>query len=95
MQFESDEIASRCVMSLTENGLGTKNVPDAIEWHFAVYWGHMQDEIGCSQEESRILLKQSNDIVKRCVALPVLVNMTEEQVKNNADTVRMIVQELS
>ena len=37
----SQEQATKVVSRMKEKGLGTKNLPDAMKWHFAGFWGHL------------------------------------------------------
>ena len=36
---------------MKNKGPGTKNVPDAVEWHIAKYWDYVMDKIGISKYE--------------------------------------------
>ena len=54
---------------MKNKGLGNKNVPDAIEWHFAKYWDHMLDKIGLSKYELENNLKKSSKIIQLLNAL--------------------------
>lgn len=49
IMFRTQSAAQReqIIAHLTTVGIGTKNVPDAVEWHFAGYWNHVfsQDTI--------------------------------------------------
>src|SRR5438094_9033813 len=38
---ETSAKASEIVGALNANNIGTKNVPDAMNWHFAAHWDHM------------------------------------------------------
>ncbi len=41
IQLDNKDLADNLVSIMKGEGLGTKNVPDAIEWHFAKHWDHM------------------------------------------------------
>lgn len=55
-----------------ENGIGTKILPEAVTWHFAGDWGHIPELI--FKEE---MIKKSRDLLSRCVAIPIMVNMSD------------------
>jgi 8-amino-3,8-dideoxy-alpha-D-manno-octulosonate transaminase len=56
---------------LLQKGYSTKILPEAMTWHFAGYWSHIK-----SLKKSRIRdYKNSYDILSKCVALPVNINM--------------------
>jgi 8-amino-3,8-dideoxy-alpha-D-manno-octulosonate transaminase len=72
---EAKEKAEEIVRTLGAKGLGTKNVPDAINWHFAGTWDHM-----LGQFYKRSLMEEfqpSLRILERTVALPIWV-LTED-----------------
>jgi 8-amino-3,8-dideoxy-alpha-D-manno-octulosonate transaminase len=74
-------MAQRFAQHLRERGMGTKNLPDAIKWHFAGTWDHMlaraepyrgKELMGCWPE--------SRDLLQRSIALPVFIKMNDEQI---------------
>jgi 8-amino-3,8-dideoxy-alpha-D-manno-octulosonate transaminase len=63
-------------------GFGTKNLPDAINWHFAGTWDHIfrhYDQY--AGKDLNRLFSQSDDLLRRAIALPVFVNMPDKQVE--------------
>ncbi|MGB7789229.1 DegT/DnrJ/EryC1/StrS family aminotransferase [Methanoregula sp.] len=66
----------------TGKGFGTKNLPDAINWHFAGTWDHIIRRY--DQYEDKDLSKlfaQSDDLLRRAIALPIFVNMPDTQIE--------------
>ena len=94
IQFEKKLLADKCVDRFTEHGLSTKNVPDAIEWHFAKYWDHMLDKMELSYEELQFNLITSSNIIERCVAIPIMVKTTSDQVLEQAEKIRITISEI-
>jgi 8-amino-3,8-dideoxy-alpha-D-manno-octulosonate transaminase len=90
--LDTADQAEKLVARMRDEGLGTKNLPDAIRWHFAGHWDHIFID---SQEH---LLsdrwKQSAELLKRAVALPVMVNMTEAAIENMSTIVNRLIREL-
>ena len=79
--LEDARTARRFVQDLRERGMGTKNLPDAIKWHFAGTWDHML--AGAAPYKGRDLMEcwpASRDLLRRAVALPVFVKMTDDQI---------------
>ena len=62
---ETEEENERYVRILTDEGFGTKNIPDAVEWHCTAFWDHALDikQVEHSQK-TRILLEKA-------VAIPI------------------------
>ena len=72
----------------TAKGFGTKNLPDAINWHYAGTWDHMLKHF--PQYKGKDLSKvfaQSDDLLRRAVALPIFVNMPDEQIEKTISAV--------
>jgi len=76
--FPNKEQASYFVKLLNEKGFGTKNVPDAIEWHFAKYWDHMFQQFGLDLKKLDKKYKKSSNILDCSVAIPIMVKSSEE-----------------
>ena len=93
-ELPSAELAQKFVQKMGEKGLGTKNVPDAIEWHFAGYWDHLFTHYGMTKEELWQSLLPSQQRLARCVSLPVMVKHTPEQIDANVEKLRSIAAEL-
>jgi len=87
LMFSNKKLADKCVAILAENGFGTKNVPDAIEWHFAKYWDHMCDGLGLTHEELIHNLNPSSKILERCVALPIMVKVSDDAMNEKAASI--------
>ena len=54
---ESKDEKGRCIQILTDEGFGTKNLPDAIEWHCTAFWDHAlnNEQIQHSQQTRKLL----------------------------------------
>ena len=76
--FKIDNYKKRkkIVKYLNNSGIGTKNLPDAIKWHFAFFWKHAitNDQIKNTLTSKKILekfiavpifLKKAQSIMKR------------------------------
>jgi 8-amino-3,8-dideoxy-alpha-D-manno-octulosonate transaminase len=79
---QSREKASTFTKRMLSKGVGTKNLPDAINWHFAGAWTHIF--YAYPQYQGKDLEKiwsQSTGYLKRAVALPIMVNMSDERIE--------------
>jgi len=80
------EKAKSFVHEWKRRGHGTKNLPDALRWHFAYYWYHMP--------LIHKGLLQSKNILQRTISIPVMYNMSEEQIsiiiKDIKETIKKI-----
>ena len=79
MMTSSKDQALRIREKLVENGIGTKILPEAISWHFAGEWEHIRDinkSSGKRIHEDN--LDASAEVLKRCVAIPINLEMDED-----------------
>ena len=78
---ESREKASKFVKLLSKAEIGTKNLPDAIDWHYAGTWAHIfynyPEYRGKNLEK---IWGQSTNYVRRAISIPIMVYMTDEKI---------------
>lgn len=66
---------------LSERGLGTKNLPDAIDWHYAGTWNHIFGNYAdFSGKDLNKIFAKSTEILQRAVAIPIMISMQDEQI---------------
>jgi 8-amino-3,8-dideoxy-alpha-D-manno-octulosonate transaminase len=69
--IEPDEQTRKTVIdTLVQEGFGTKNLPDAMEWHCTSYWDHALDA------EQVVRSKKTQQILEEAVAVPVWLRKT-------------------
>ena len=61
---------------LNEEGFGTKNLPDAMEWHCTYFWDHAlnQEQITHS--------KITKELLEKAIAIPISLNKSIENYSN-------------
>lgn len=92
--LDSKEKAGRFYQKMRAEGLGTKNLPDAIRWHFARHWSHMFKEFRFHEGAWEKEWAQSADLLERAIALPVMVNMTDGNIRGIAEKILRVAREL-
>lgn len=65
---------------MADEGLGTKNIPDALNWHFARNWGHMFMGYKKYEHSFKCEWKKSADLLSRSIAIPIMIKMTPEKI---------------
>lgn len=79
----------------TDKGFGTKNLPDAINWHFAGTWDHLLPLFDRYKgKDLAKVFKKSDDILRRAIAIPVFINMHEGQINKIVNTINECLQKL-
>lgn len=77
----SQEQATKVVAKMKEQGLGTKNLPDAMKWHFAGFWAHLS---GRSRKFDKALKggwSPSAEILNRSIAVGISVKWTRSDIE--------------
>lgn len=69
-KVENKSKRRKIVNYLVRSGIGTKNLPDAIKWHFAYFWKH-----AISKDQLKNTLK-SKKILEQYIAIPILISIS-------------------
>ena len=82
------------VAAMRAKGLGTKNLPDAIGWHFAKHWKHLMKGHPLYDGKCDTAWSKSADILERAVAIPVMVKMDDARIEHVASSLIAIGREV-
>lgn len=101
----SETQAARFAEELRRKDLGTKNLPDALDWHFAGTWQHMLGPLRCvatgGGAEAGCACREvgagcpCGTLLRRAIALPVNVKMTSDEIRNVIESVRPLAASLN
>jgi 8-amino-3,8-dideoxy-alpha-D-manno-octulosonate transaminase len=94
MFFDDRDTTARFLAGLKREALGTKNVPDAMRWHFAKHWSHMFEKYGWYRDSFRTQWQRSADILECAIALPVMVKMDAARIAQIGDKLQKIAREV-
>ena len=78
-------LKQKIISFLNESNFGTKNLPDAMQWHCSFYWQHAIDQ------EQIINSKRSFEILNNQIALPILLKKSIEDYEKIADGIVSII----
>ena len=70
MLIKKSVILSVILCLISEKGLGTKDIPDVIEWNFARYWHHIFYKFGFTKKQLHEYTAPSAKLLDRSVAIP-------------------------
>ncbi len=94
--LESRKKALAFAEKLSSKGLGTKNLPDAINWHYAGTWMHIfRNYPEYKGKDLEKVWSQSSGYLRRAVALPIMVIMNGERIQYIINIVNEIAKELA
>jgi len=79
IEVNDTDLRDRTIALLGKMGFGTKNLPDAMNWHCSVYWGHMGFD---TQTPAQL---QTLAMLERQVAIPVMLGKSVEDFTALAD----------
>lgn len=92
---ESRAKASAFAKKLAGLGVGTKNLPDAINWHFSGTWAHIfGDYPQYKGKNLENIWQQSAGYLRRAVALPIMVNMPDARIEQIIQAIQDAAQEV-
>ena len=78
--FKTKNIASKFLMEISKIKIATKNIPDALEWHFAKYWDHIFKDFGISKRKLRNNFPISSNHLEKSIALFIYASESEKLV---------------
>ncbi len=84
------DTAARWAAAMGERGLGTKNLPDAIDWHFAGRWDHVFRDFGMDQAALDQATAPSRERLERAIAVPVLLKYDDAKIDQVVASLREI-----
>jgi len=91
---ETPDLASKFAKRLALEGMVTKNLPDAMNWHFAGRWIHMKSRLPGPDTAWEGRWAASAGLLERSIAIPIMVNMSESRVTETAEKLRRISKDL-
>jgi len=62
---DSKDEKEHYIKILNDDGFGTKNLPDAMEWHCTAFWDHALDEKQINHS------KKTKDLLEKAIAVPI------------------------
>lgn len=88
--FENAKFANRFLESYKSSGYGTKNIPDAIDWHFSGTWNHMFKNVPLYRDTWKTQWTKTAELLARSIAIPIYVKTTKEELENHLDVINSI-----
>ena len=81
-------------MKYIELGYTTKNLPDAIKWHFSGTWNHMFKKIPKYKNNWKKNWSYTRKLLLRSISIPILVKSKNNYIDNHASKINKILKSL-
>ncbi|BBH54076.1 DegT/DnrJ/EryC1/StrS family aminotransferase [Fluviispira sanaruensis] len=79
--------AAKVVALLKEDGIGTKNVPDAMNWHFSKNWHHIWKFHPIYKDCYQEIWRKSDNLLSKCISIPIMVKSFESEIDLVSDKI--------
>jgi 8-amino-3,8-dideoxy-alpha-D-manno-octulosonate transaminase len=87
--LETPARARSIARELQRQGIGFKNLPDALLWHFTGTWTHIFPRLGHYRDVALgELWSRSDRILRTAIAVPVYIKMDEPRIEHTAQVLR-------
>jgi len=78
----------------SSKGFAIKNLPNAIDWHFAGTWRHMFAKKGRYKKNWKIKWKKTENLLERAIAIPIMVNDSKKTIINRGKNINSIISKI-
>jgi 8-amino-3,8-dideoxy-alpha-D-manno-octulosonate transaminase len=85
--FECRDLCKKFLPKYLEAGFTTKNIPDALNWHFAGTWNHMFKSVPAYSDNWHKSWIRSADLLNRSVAIPIFVKPSVDSMYAQGETI--------
>jgi 8-amino-3,8-dideoxy-alpha-D-manno-octulosonate transaminase len=88
--FENSSLANQFLELYKASGYGTKNIPDAIDWHFSGTWNHMFVNVPLYRDTWKTQWSKTAELLARSIAIPIFVKTTKDELEKHLDVINSI-----
>lgn len=92
--FKNRKLANLFLKKMNKNKIQTKNIPDALEWHFVKYWDHIFKKFGSSKKKLLRSFPKSSFYLEKSLSIFIFSNEEISFVKNKAKKLDAILKEI-
>tara|TARA_B100000989_G_scaffold68850_1_gene48009 strand:- start:28510 stop:29676 length:1167 start_codon:yes stop_codon:yes gene_type:complete len=85
--FSNKNQAKAFLKKYNEMGYFTKNIPDAIDWHFAGTWNHMFKEVDRYKDTWHYEWDRSTKLLERSISIPIYIKSSYEDLEQNIQSI--------
>ena len=75
-------------------GFQIKNLPNAINWHFAGTWGHMFDKNKRYKKNWKTKWNKTKKLLEKSIAIPIMVSDNKNKIINQGKIINSIIEKI-
>ena len=88
--FQNPSLANQFLELYKASGYGTKNIPDAIDWHFSGTWNHMFVNVPAYRDTWKTQWSKTAELLARSISIPIFVKTTKVELEKHLDVINSI-----
>ena len=92
--FENRNLTKKFVREIKKKKIITKNVPDALEWHFAKYWSHIFSKFSISEKKLFNQFPKSSEYLEKSVSIFIHTKEDLKKVHSKAQKIENILKKM-
>jgi 8-amino-3,8-dideoxy-alpha-D-manno-octulosonate transaminase len=92
--FERASYANKFLDLYKLAGYGTKNIPDAIDWHFSGTWNHMFVNVPSYRDTWKTQWSKTAELLARSIAIPIYIKTQQEELEKQLDVINGIMEKI-
>ena len=88
--FKNTTLAKKFLIEITKLKIPTKNIPDALEWHFTKYWDHIFKDYGINKRKLFNMFPISSQHLEKSIAIFIYASEDIKIVQQKAISIKKI-----
>jgi 8-amino-3,8-dideoxy-alpha-D-manno-octulosonate transaminase len=92
--FENTQHTQNFLDEYKKAGYSTKNIPDAIDWHFSGTWNHMFVNTIAYRDSWKTQWAKTAELLSRSIAIPIYVKTSKEDLEKHVGVINKIMQSI-
>jgi 8-amino-3,8-dideoxy-alpha-D-manno-octulosonate transaminase len=92
--FKNKNLSDQFLKKMVKAKLPTKNIPDALEWHFSKYWDHIFKKFKISKRKLLTSFPRSSYLLEKSISIFIFSTEKTSSVENNAKKIDKILKDI-
>lgn len=88
--FANNSMCTKFLDKYLAAGYATKNIPDAMDWHFSGTWNHMFQNVPAYRDAWQSTWKKSEKLLERSISIPIFVKKSLDEMQAQGEVILKI-----